>query len=442
MKLSEFQHVHFIGIGGIGISALARLCVYEGKQVTGTNDNPSPQTLDALRDFGVDISLDTTTLPVADLYVFSEAWRNLNPALLEAAVATGKPCLNYFEALGMVANEYYLIAVAGSHGKTTTTAMLIDILEVAGLDPSAIVGSLRAKTKSNYRAGKSKYFIVEACEYRKDFLSLTPDVLVITNIEYEHVDFYPDLTSVQAAFRQFVRQVRPGGFVIANLADANVRPCFAGRSDIVYAGAPRAIHGTDEAVVTVVDYGKYFRPSRQLSVPGVHNQFNAAAAAAAAAQVGIATDVADEALAKFAGTWRRFEYKGEVNGAKVYDDYGHHPTEITATIKGARQLYPYQRLSLVFQSHTYSRTHALLNDFVTALQSADRVYVLPIYAAREENVSGITHTALAAAVGDKAVAVDDFPSAVEQIRQSVGSNDVVIVMGAGDITEVANLLTK
>ena len=155
MKLSDIKKVHFIGIGGIGMSALARLCHHEGKEVTGTNDIPSPQTLDALREMGISISLDTSVLPEADVYVYSEAWHNLNPALPKKAFDSGIPTINYFDALGMVANEYYLIAVAGSHGKTTTTAMIIDILEFAGFDPSGIVGSLRASTKSNYRAGKS-----------------------------------------------------------------------------------------------------------------------------------------------------------------------------------------------------------------------------------------------------------------------------------------------
>ncbi len=422
MKLSDFQKIHFIGIGGIGISALAKLCVHEGKQVTGTNDNPSPQTLDPLRERGVEIWLDTDSLPAADLYVFSEAWRNLNPTFLKLAQDSGKPCINYFDALGMVANEYYLVAVAGSHGKTTTTAMLIDIFEAAGFDPSAVVGSLRAKTKSNYRAGKSKYFIVEACEYRRDFLSLTPDILVITNIEHEHVDYYRDLAAVQTAFREFVEQVRPAGFVIANLSDPNVAPVVSG------------------ATVTVVDYGKYFDPLRRLTMPGVHNQMNAAAAVAAAVQVDITLTEANTALAEFAGTWRRFEYKGEVNRARVYDDYGHHPTEIAATLKGARELYPDKKIILIFQSHTYTRTHELFGDFVEALKLADRAYILPIYAAREDNLSGVSHTALASAIGGEACALDSFAQVIELVRQRVTENDIVLVMGAGDITQVANQL--
>ena len=214
------------------------------------------------------------------------------------------------------------------------------------------------------------------------------------------------------------------GYIVADLADEAVVPSLRG------------------AVATLVDYRDWFDPLRSLKVPGVHNQKNAAAALAAAAQVGIKAEEAAAALANFTGTWRRFEYKGIVNGAKVYDDYGHHPTEITATIKGARELYPDKKITLVFQSHTYTRTNELFKDFVTALETADQVYVLPIYAARETNLSGVTHTALAQAVGDKAEALPDFVSVVSKVKSLVGEDDIVLVMGAGDVTEIANRLVS
>ena len=427
MKLSDFKRIHFIGIGGIGMSALVRLCHHEGKIVTGTNDNPSPQTLDALREMGIMISLDTSVLPEADLYVYSEAWHNLNPTLLKKAIDSGVPTINYFDALGMVANEYYLIAVAGSHGKTTTTAMIIDILEEAGFDPSGVVGSLRAKTKSNYRAGKSKYFVVEACEYKRDFLSLTPDVLVITNIEHEHVDYYKNLREVQEAFGEFAGQVREGGVVIVNFGGQNIAPILEG------------------VRAKVIDYGKYFDPTLKLTMPGLHNQMNASAAKAVAGALGIDGEIAKEALENFAGTWRRFEYKGEVNGAKVYDDYGHHPTEIRATLEGARELYPDKKITLVFQSHTYTRTHELFDNFVEALGYADRILILPIYAAREENINGVSHTKLVEALRSAhkdAEARDTFEPVVTELKSSVTENDLVLIMGAGDITRVASELIK
>ncbi len=330
MKLSDIKKVHFIGIGGIGMSGLARLFLHEGKEVSGSDRAPSDITR-ALEAEGVTFFDSQGANNIAtdiDLVVYTEAMPHDHEELVTAREA-GITTVNYFEALGMVANEYYLIAVAGSHGKTTTTAMLIDICEDAGLDPSAIVGSLRAKTKSNYRAGKSKYFIVEACEYKRDFMSLEPDILVITNIEHEHVDYYKDLESVQTAFRELALKVPEDGYVIANLSDQNVTSVVAGLSCMV------------------VDYRPYINPLRAMMMPGLHNQMNAAAAIAAAEKVGITLHDAEQSLAHFAGTWRRFEYKGECNGAKVYDDYGHHPTEIKATIQGARELNPDKKITIV-----------------------------------------------------------------------------------------------
>lgn len=431
MKLSDIKKVHFIGIGGIGMSALARLFFAEKKIVSGSDRSPSDITR-ALRNEGVEIFEGHAKENVHtenSLVVYTEAVSEKTEGYVELQIAREKgiPTINYFDALGMVANEYYLIAVAGSHGKTTTTAMIIDIFESAGFDPSAVVGSLRAQTKSNYRAGKSKYFIVEACEYKRDFLSLTPDILVITNIEHEHVDYYKDLADVQKAFREFALQVREEGVVIANLADEKVRPCV------------------EHLFCTVIDYGKYFNPLLLLKVPGVHNQMNAAAAKATAEYSGISQDVATHALEHFSGTWRRFEYKGEVNGAKVYDDYGHHPTEIEATLKGAQELYPDKKIVLVFQSHTYSRTFALFDNFARALALADEVHLLPIYAAREENESGVTHTQLAEKVqsaGTPAHAYDSFDEVVDMLKKEATPDMVVLVMGAGDITKVSDMLTK
>ncbi len=428
MRLSDIKKAHFVGIGGIGMSGLARLFLHEGKSVSGS-DRSSSAITEALSNEGVTFCESQTASNInqgIDLVVYTEAMPKDHEELVRAR-ELGIPTMNYFEALGMAANEYYLIAVAGSHGKTTTTAMLIDIFEEAGLDPTAIVGSLRSKTKSNYRAGKSKYFIVEACEYRRDFLSLTPDVLVITNIEHEHVDYYKNLRSVQEAFREFAHQIREGGTLIVNFGGANIAPILEG------------------VTVKLIDYGKYFDPLLKLKVPGMHNSLNAAAATAVADILGVKPLKPRNALENFQGTWRRFEYKGTLNGALVYDDYGHHPTEIKATLQGARELYPDKKITLVFQPHTYSRTHALFTDFVDVLASADRVMVLPIYAAREENESGVTHTKLVEAIAAKnpnVRALDTFVAAVSEVKKSANEESVVIVMGAGDVTQVAVHLTS
>lgn len=423
--LENVKKIHMIGVGGIGMSGLARLFLHEGKSVSGSDRAPSDITA-ALEKEGMKFFPAQAPENVSDdvdLFIYTEAMAKDHPEMA-AAASLNVPMMNYFEALGLVANQYYLIAVAGTHGKTTTTAMLIDIFEEAGLDPSAIVGSLRSKTKSNYRAGKSKYFIVEACEYRRDFLYLEPDILVITNIEAEHLDYYNDLSDVQAAFRELALKVREGGAVIAQAADLKVSPVIEGLN------------------VEVIDYKKHLDLSLPLKVPGVHNRMNAAAAMAAAAKAGIATEVAKAALSNFTGTWRRFEYKGEVNGAPVYDDYGHHPTEIKATVGGARELHPDKKLTLVYQPHMYSRTDALFDDFVSALGLADEVILLPIYAAREANESGVSSEKLAGAIGSKAVAVMSHAEALERLRGTVGPENMVLVMGAGDVTKIASDLTS
>jgi UDP-N-acetylmuramate--alanine ligase len=430
MKFSDFTTVHMVGVGGIGMSGLARLFLHEKKSVSGSDANETELTK-ALIAEGVDVvhtqgASNITSRPNLQLVVYTEAMPH-DHAELVAARAQGIPTVNYFEALGMVANEYYLIAVAGTHGKTTTTAMLIDIFEEASFDPSAIVGSLRSKTGSNFRAGKSKYFIVEACEYKRDFLTLRPDVLVITNIEHEHVDYYKDLEDAQAAFREFALKVPENGAVISNVTDPNIIT--------ILTGLPCA----------VMDYRQALDLSIKLRQPGLHNRMNAAAATSAARFVGIEQRVINTALENFAGTARRFEYKGDCNNAPVYDDYAHHPTEIAASIAGARELYPDKKLVAVFQPHTYSRTHELFADFVAELAKADRVVLVPVYAARSEEGYTKTSEDIVDALREGGVAAELFltlEAAALAVGESVSKNDVVLVMGAGTVSRVAQQLTK
>ncbi|MCB9819667.1 UDP-N-acetylmuramate--L-alanine ligase [Candidatus Nomurabacteria bacterium] len=422
--------IHMIGVGGIGMSGLARLFLYEGKKVSGSDRAPSliTNTLEqeGVKFFGSQTAENITSMTDIELVVYTEAMAKDHSEMV-LAKELGVPMLNYFEALALVANQYYLIAVAGTHGKTTTTAMLIDIFEEAGLDPTAIVGSLRAKTGSNYRAGKSKYFIVEACEYKRDFLYLEPDVLVITNIEAEHLDYYKDLDDVQTAFRELAIKVREGGVVVAQIADPNVATVLEGLN------------------VEVIDYKPYLDLLLPLKVPGVHNRMNAAAARATAYKIGIADEVTKTALSNFVGTWRRFEYKGTLNGAPIYDDYGHHPTELTATMSGARELYPDKKLIVVFQPHLYSRTAELFENFVEALSQADRVIVTHVYDARDTGKQGVNGGTLAEAVAkinSKTTYIESFDDVVSELKSSVTKSDVVLIMGAGDVAKVAGELTK
>lgn len=428
IDISQINKVHFIGIGGIGMSGLARLFLHEGKNVSGS-DRAASDITKALQTEGVSFfesQVETNITNDIDMVIYTEAMSKDHSEMV-AASKLGVPMVNYFEALGIVANQYYVIAVSGTHGKTTTTAMLIDIFEDAGLDPTAIVGSLRSKTKSNYRAGKSKYFIVEACEYKRDFLYLEPDILVITNIEAEHLDYYRDLADVQSAFRELAEKVPLEGLIVADTGHPNIKTVLDGLK------------------CKVVDYGSELDLGLTMKLPGQHNRANAAAALEVALFAGIDESVAKTSLENFTGTWRRFEYKGTLNGSPVYDDYAHHPTEIRATIAGTRELYPSKNLIVVFQPHLYSRTAELFDDFVEAVSTADRVIITHVYDARNTGKVGVTGEVLAEAVkikNKKTTYMESFDEIVEDLQRTVSENDMVLILGAGDVTQVAGRLTQ
>ncbi|MEN9920443.1 MAG: UDP-N-acetylmuramate--L-alanine ligase, UDP-N-acetylmuramate--alanine ligase [Candidatus Parcubacteria bacterium] len=428
IELKDISRIHFIGVGGIGMSALARFFLHEKKQVSGSDRAPSAIT-EALVSEGATIFTEQVAGNISsdiEMVVYTEAMAQDHEEMV-AAKALGVPMVNYFESLGMVANPYYLIAVAGTHGKTTTTAMITDIFEAAEKDPTTIVGSLRAKTKSNFRAGKSKYAIVEACEYKRDFLHLKPDVLVITNVEYEHTDYYKDLADVQDAFRTLVGQVNEGGYVVTDTKNPNIIPIIK------------------DAPVRVYDYMEVFDAFYALKQPGVHNRMNAAAAKMVALKEKLEEAVVDEALGDFAGTWRRFEFKGEFQGAHVFDDYAHHPTELKATLSGLRELYPDKNIVAISELHTYSRTASLFDDFAKVTALADTFYFLPIYAAREENTSGVSVKELAVKSLEYNPHTSYVPSheaMTDTLKQTITENDVIVVLGAGNITKLASELVK
>lgn len=432
LDLKQVNKVFFIGIGGIGISALAKMCLARGMEVSGVNDEDSPKTLDPLREDGAEIVLqkDFNGLPEADLYVYSDAWIYRGPEILESAKATGKPVLSYFEALGELAKEYKVIAISGTHGKTTTTAMVAEIMIDAGLDPTVVVGSFvpsfargsstlgrDKKIGSNFREGRSEYLVVEADEYNRHFLNFHPYIGAVTNIEADHLDCYKDLADIQNAFDKFLSQ--------------------------------------SEHEIT--NYDKYLEKVPKLSVPGIHNRKNAAIALAIADILNIKEDIAQKSLANFSGTWRRLEKRGETEtGTIIYDDYAHHPTEVRASIEALRELYPSfadtsegrpgKRLTIVFQPHLYSRTKALFNDFAKSFHGVDEIILLPIYFAREDKDPNISSGILAEAIcekGEKAIAFTNFELVEEYLKgKDFGKNDVLVTMGAGEAYKIADELFK
>jgi UDP-N-acetylmuramate--alanine ligase len=435
-KLASSKAVHFIGIGGIGVSAIARMCLADGKTVTGSDRSETRITRELIAE-GATIFYGQAADNVGDavdLVVYTVAIPDDNPELM-AARDRGIAAITYSQALGEVSKDKFTIAISGTHGKTTTTAMIAKILIDAGLDPTVIVGSLLSEQKSNFIAGKSSILVVEACEYKRSFHDINPDVVVITNVEADHLDYYRDLEEIQGAFKQFVAKLEPAGAVIANL-------CHESVGTIV-----------DETLANVVDYSE-ISVDGPLGVPGAHNFENAKAALAVADLLRVDRAVALKALADFKGTWRRFERKGVVSegmgtGAVVFDDYGHHPTEVKATLAGARDAYPNEKIVVVFQPHLYSRTKMLLDDFAASFKAADSVVLLPIYAAREPEDPSISSGMLAERVvanGVPAVVSESMEAAAKAVRETAdgfsksGFSSIIVTVGAGDVYKVADLL--
>lgn len=423
------QHIHMIGIGGVGMSALAQLYCSMGYRVSGSDRTSSPVTA-LLEKKGVQISFAQTegAIPeTATAVVYSDAVHADNPERVEAA-SRGIPAHSYFQALGVALQTRDLvIAVSGTHGKTTTSAMLAKVLRDVGKNPGAIIGSLVPQFEGNYLEGEGP-FVVEACEYKDHLLELSPRVLVITNLEWDHSDHFPSLEAVQETFRKAVARVPADGYIVANPTDPHVVPVLEG------------------ARATVVAYNTVAVPT--LSVIGSFNEANARAAKAAVQTLfpHVAEEAIDASLSSFSGTWRRFEYKGETEeGALVYDDYAHHPTAIAETLAAVRRAFSDRRIVVAFHPHLYSRTRDFMDGFADALALADEVVIAPIYAAREEPVSGVSSEVLAEKVNAKGTAAQAFESlddvAAHLSERSRGGDQLLILtMGAGDIYKVAEKL--
>ncbi len=427
---SDVQNVHFIGIGGIGISAVARMFLDEGLVVSGSDVHTS-RVLKQLLEKGAKITLgehSAEALPKeTDLVIYTVAISSSNPELVEAK-RRGVPTLSYPEALGVLSNGYKTIAVAGTHGKTTTTAMMGAVLKDAGLDPTVVVGSLLSDGGSNYVSGDGDYLIVEADEYRRAFLNLSPYILIITNIEVDHLDYYRDLEDIKDAFGELACRLPKNGYLICDKKSPTL--------DAV-------IKNTK---AHVVDYVDYFDDALHLKMPGEHYRADAAAAEAVATSIGISKSVIRKALEAYSGVWRRFEYKGVVkSGALVYDDYAHHPTEIMATLKAAKNYFTGKRIVVLFQPHQYSRTKALFDDFARAFGSADEIFVLPIEKIREEKDPAVSSEKLVNAMrkaDTKAQVVSSSDEATEVLEKNLKENDVLFTMGATEVYKVGEELVR
>lgn len=422
--------IHFIGIGGIGMSAIAQFFLSEGHEISGSDLAPSKVT-DLLTSKGIKIFFGHSTENLPDdakLAIYTTAIDSKNPELEKARQLNIKT-VSYAEALGMISSGKFTIAVAGTHGKTTTTAMIAKVMVDAGLSPTVIAGSILSDFGSNFFLGASQNFLVEACEYRRTFLHLNPNILVITNIEADHLDYYTDLSDIQNAFLELAKKLAKDDFLICNINDPNLE----------------LIIDNPKIECNIVDYHSLKAEMPSLKVPGRHNEENAKAALAVAAVFEISGEEAKKSLENFQGTWRRLERRGETDkGAIVYDDYAHHPTEIRASVLSLRETFPDKKIIVAFQPHLYSRTKFFLEEFGKSFDDVEEVIVAPIYGAREEIDSSVSNEKLAFEIrkrGQKSTAINDFGEIANYLLENFDNQYVIVTMGAGDIYKVTEKIS-
>jgi UDP-N-acetylmuramate--alanine ligase len=452
------QRIHFIGIGGIGMSGIAEILLTMGYEVSGSDLRESAGT-ERLKGLGATIYVGHSgpNAAASDVVVTSSAVAHDNPEVLEAR-ARKIPVIQRAEMLAELMRLKYGIAVAGMHGKTTTTSMIAAVLAGGGLDPTVVVGGRVDALGSNARLGKSQYLVAEADESDRSFLKLPPILAVVTNLDREHMDTYADMSDVEGAFVTFMDKVPFYGSVTACVDNPMLRAVLprVTRKVFTYGESPDAdfrlrilpASGVADdglyATFEVNTRGLVLGPFR-LRVPGKHNILNATAAVAIGVQLGIAPEKIAEGLASFRGVDRRFQRKGVEHGVTVVDDYGHHPTEVRATLAAAREA-GFGRVLVIFQPHRYTRTRDLMEDFATAFGDADALQVLDIYAASEQPIEGVTGERLAKAIarngGRRAQYAASMAEAVARMAADARPGDVVMTLGAGSISQAGPMLLE
>lgn len=429
MSLNDIKKAYFIGIKGAGMVALAQIFRDRGIEVLGSDVHEKFFTDEVLKRLKLKVieGFDgKNVVPDADIVVVSVAYLGKgvqNPEVKEAR-KLNLPIYTYPQALAMLFDDKYGIAVAGTHGKSTITAMLGVALENAGLDPTVVVGTKLLQWQSNARTGNSKYLIVETCEYRSNFLQYSPKALVLTSIDYDHPDFFKSFKEYKEAFRQLVHKIPASGFIVANGEDEHVQ-------DVV-----------KEASCRVVNYSLN-QSDLKLQVPGKHNLLNASAVRTVARELGADDALIKEGLNNYQGISRRLEVKSEKDGILLIDDYAHHPTEIKASLEAIKSLYPHKKIWAVFQPHTFTRTKVLLKDFGSAFTQADEVIILDIYGSAREKAGGVHSRDLTKKIeahGDKVKYLSTIKEAGKHLRKEIKSNQVVLTMGAGDVWRVLEFL--
>lgn len=451
--LKANAHIHFIGIGGISMSGLAQIMIKNRYKVTGS-DRAESKITKKLESLGSNIYYEHSRENVhgADLVVYTAAVHDDNPEIQECKAA-GIRLIDRAEFLGAIMKKYkHAVCVAGTHGKTTTTSMLAHALIYAKKDPTISVGGVLDLIEGNIKVGNSDYFVTEACEYTNSFLKFFPTIALITNIEEDHLDFFSGIDEIIDSFRRFAMLTKDVGKVIAYGADKNIQKTLADTGlDIITYGMSEEFEYYAENITYIAGFPQFDlmnngkkKCTLKLNVPGEHNILNSLATFAICELFGIDAETAALGIATFKGTHRRFERKGNLNGATIIDDYAHHPTEIKATLNAACA-FTHNKIWCVFQPHTYTRTKTLWNDFVTSFNIADEIILTDIYAAREK-FDGVTKSEdLAKAIfetGKNVRYVSEFEDVRDILRKEVQKDDIVFTMGAGNIVDVSNGLVE
>lgn len=456
LTIENIKKVYFIGIEGAGTSALAVILKNWGMEVSGS-DEGDHFYFENLNQIGISVNhvFDRENLPIdTDLVVYSTAFHPDTNEELQAALNKGLPTLSYPEALGLFFNQRLGVAVCGTHGKTTTTALIGEALKAGGADPTVLVGATVKDWKGGVLIGQSDYFILEADEYQNKLQYYNPLGVVLTAIDYDHPDFFSDFVSYKKIFIDFVAKISRHGFLVASAEDADV-------VEVVKLAKPKCaviFYGRFENSFEEVELKEEFEKmgmkiktfqtpaDLRLQLPGKHNRLNATAALAVAEKFKLNRREIIEALARFSGVSRRFEELGEhSSGALIFDDYAHHPAEVRATLKTAREKFPEQSIICIFHPHTFTRTKALLDDFAKSFESADKVIVLDIYASAREKQGTVSSADLVKKIKANFKEADNIHTmeeVFEELNNQLTKNDVVIVMGAGDIWRLGKRLAE
>ena len=448
--LSEIadKKLHFIGIGGAGMSGLARIAMTHGAHVSGSDEKDS-SVLAALAALGATVfsSHNAEQVKGADLVIYSNAISNSNSERM-AAAELKIPIYTRAQALALLMSESISIAVAGTHGKTTTSSMLTVALQACGVDPSFAIGGTLSASGSNAHRGTGQYFVAEADESDGSFIEYKPFGAIVTNVEHDHVDYFATPADVTAAFEDFAQTISPEGFLVYCADDKGSKALGQ-----LTTGVVAISYGEDadsDLHIDQVELGAKGSRARalwkgksighlELNVPGRHNIDNAAAALAVGLHLGLPTAGLLAGLASFAGTGRRFELKGTIHGIRVIDDYGHHPTEIRVTLDAARRYAGDGRLLVIFQPHRYSRTQAFMSDFASSLSLADEVILLEVYAASEKPIPGVSSEVIAESMKNGKY-IPNFIEATDAIIEMAKAGDVIMTLGAGDVSSLGPII--